>query len=137
MDIGKIRARLAEADVGVSACMCARWGALISAISPFAMTANNSVSGAISFIVLLSVGEALWSPRLYEYTVIVAPDFSEGTFMAFSHMPTFLATFISGPMSGALLQNFCPAKGSLHCETMWLIIGQRVGWLVVVVLAGC
>ena len=84
---------------------------------------------------LLSVGEALWSPRLYEYTVIVAPDYEEGTFMAFSHMPTFLATFISGPMSGALLQNFCPAKGPLHCETMWLIIGQRVGWLVAVVLA--
>lgn len=99
------------------------WGALISAVSPFTMTGNNSISGAISFIVLLSVGEALWSPRLYEYTVIVAPDYEEGTFMAFSHMPTFLATFISGPMSGALLQNFCPAKGPLHCEMMWLIIG--------------
>lgn len=99
------------------------WGALISAISPFAMVFNNSLAGGIMFVALLSLGEAMWSPRLYEYTVIVAPDQKEGTFMAFSHMPSFVANFISGPMSGILLQRFCPAQGKLHCEMMWLIIG--------------
>ena len=94
------------------------------------MSFNSSLFGDILFVVLLSIGEAMWSPRLYEYTVIVAPDYEEGTFMAFSHMPTFVATLISGPLSGVLLQNFCPARGPLNCRMMWLIIGWLVGWLV-------
>ena len=89
------------------------------------MVFNNSLAGGIMFVALLSLGEAMWSPRLYEYTVIVAPDQKEGTFMAFSHMPSFVANFISGPMSGILLQSFCPSQGKLRCEMMWLIIGKQ------------
>ncbi len=46
-------------------------GSLISGLSPFALAVSSSIPAAIIFVVLLSIGEALWSPRLYDYTVSI------------------------------------------------------------------
>lgn len=35
----------------------------------------------------------------------------------------FVAKLFVGGLSGVLLTQFCPASGSRHCGTMWLIIG--------------
>jgi len=75
------------------------------------------------FIVMYSVGEALWSPRLYEYAAAVAPKGQEASYMALSMLPMFFAKFVVGSLSGWLLTVFCPAEGPRHSGTMWLIIG--------------
>jgi MFS family permease len=75
------------------------------------------------FIVMLSVGEALWSPRLYEYAAAVAPKDQEASYMALSLLPMFLAKFLVGTLSGWLLATFCPAQGPRHSEVMWFLIG--------------
>jgi hypothetical protein len=75
------------------------------------------------FIVMLSVGEALWSPRLYEYAAAVAPKDQEASYMALSMLPMFLAKFLVGIVSGWLLATFCPAHGPRHSEIMWFLIG--------------
>jgi hypothetical protein len=59
--------------------MLAAFGAWISSVSLFILM-WQSISGAILFVVVLSVGEAIWSPRLYEYTTIIAPKGREGQF---------------------------------------------------------
>jgi hypothetical protein len=75
------------------------------------------------FIVLLSVGEALWSPRLYEYAAAIAPKGQEASYMALSMLPYFLAKFFVGGTSGWLLAKFCPAEGVRNPEIMWFAIG--------------
>ena len=75
------------------------------------------------FVVMLSVGEALWSPRLYEYAAAIAPKGQEASYMAMSLLPYFGAKFIVGSISGWLLMKFCPADGPRHSTTMWFIIG--------------
>jgi hypothetical protein len=75
------------------------------------------------FIVLLSIGEALWSPRLYEYAAAIAPKGQEASYMALSLLPYFLAKFVVGGSSGWLLAKFCPAEGPRHPEVMWFLIG--------------
>ena len=75
------------------------------------------------FIVVESMGEALWSPRLYEYAAAVAPKGQEASYMALSVLPMFLAKFVVGGFSGWLLTKFCPAEGPRHSGTMWFIIG--------------
>jgi MFS family permease len=75
------------------------------------------------FITLLSVGEALWSPRLYEYAAAIAPKGQEASYMALSMLPYFVAKFTVGWTSGWLLAAFCPATGPRHSEIMWAIIG--------------
>ena len=75
------------------------------------------------FIVLLSVGEAFYSPRLYEYTAAIAPKGQEASYMAMSSLPFFLAKLGVAPVSGVLLARFCPDTGLRHSGTLWLLIG--------------
>jgi hypothetical protein len=71
---------------------------------------------------LFSVGEAIWSPRLYEYTASIAPKGQEGSYMALSLLPYFVAKFFVGMLSGRLLAAYCPADGPRDSQTMWLLI---------------
>jgi len=75
------------------------------------------------FIVLYSLGEALWSPRLYEYAAAIAPKGQEASYMALSMLPMFVAKFFVGGLSGWLLAKFCPAEGLRQPEVMWFLIG--------------
>jgi MFS family permease len=75
------------------------------------------------FIVLLSVGEAFYSPRLYEYTAAIAPKGQEASYMAMSSLPFFLAKLGVAPVSGVLLAHFCPDTGVRNSGTLWLLIG--------------
>lgn len=74
------------------------------------------------FILLLSAGEALWSPRLYEYAAAIAPKGQEASYMSLSMLPYFGAKFLVGGSSGFLLEKYCPASGPRDSGTMWLII---------------
>ncbi len=75
------------------------------------------------FVVLLSVGEAFYSPRLYEYTAAIAPKGQEASYMAMSSLPFFLAKLGVAPVSGVLLAHFCPDTGLRNSGTLWMLIG--------------
>jgi len=75
------------------------------------------------FTIFLSLGEALWSPRLYEYSAAIAPRGQEASYMALSLLPFFGAKLLVGGISGPLLARFCPEVGERHSGMMWLIIG--------------
>ena len=85
-------------------------------------TVNPYYVMILLFVVFLSIGEAFYSPRLYEYTAAIAPKGQEASYMAMSALPFFLAKLAVGPRSGVLLAWFCPATGPRHSETLWLII---------------
>merc|ERR1719253_838817 len=58
-------------------------GAVISGFSPFILAfVVPSTLAVAAFVVVFSMGEALWSPKLYEYTVSVPQDGQEGLFVA-------------------------------------------------------
>jgi len=98
-------------------------GSYISAASVFILAISTSIPASILFVVVLSVGESMWSPRLYDYTMSVVKEGREGTHMALSSAPLFLAKLPVGFMSGYLLQEYCPKDGERHSKVMWLIIG--------------
>ena len=98
-------------------------GSYISAASVFFLSISTSIPACILFVVVLSIGEATWSPRLYDYTMSVCQEGREGTYMALSSAPLFLAKLPVGFMSGYLLQEFCPSEGERRSKLMWLIIG--------------
>lgn len=75
------------------------------------------------FIVVLSFGEALYSPRVYEYAAAIAPAGQEASYSALSYVPILLAKLLTGLVSGELLEKYCPEHGPRHPEIMWLIIG--------------
>ena len=44
-------------------------GSWITALSPFVVAASQTYAGACGFVILLSLGEMIWSPRWYDYTM--------------------------------------------------------------------
>ncbi len=100
------------------------FGAFISSLSPFVLCFGSAMPFQITMVVLLTVGEALWSPRLYEYNLSIAPRGREATYVALAALPYFLAKFLVGPTSGYLLTSFCPADGPRNAAVMWAIIGM-------------
>lgn len=75
------------------------------------------------FVILLSVGEAFYSPRVYEYAAAIAPPGQEASYAALSYVPFLLAKLLVGTVSGALLAKYCPEVGERQSGLMWLIVG--------------
>ena len=74
------------------------------------------------FVVLLSIGEAFYSPRVYEYAAAIAPKGQEASYGALSYVPFLLAKLLVGTFSGSLLAKYCPEHGPRHSGTMWLVV---------------
>lgn len=75
------------------------------------------------FMILLSIGEAFYSPRVYEYAASIAPPGQEASYSALSYIPFLLAKLLVGTVSGTLLAKYCPEEGVRHSGMMWLIVG--------------
>ncbi len=74
------------------------------------------------FVIVLSFGEAFYSPRVYEYAAAIAPKGQEASYGALSYVPFLLAKLLVGTFSGVLLAKYCPAVGERHSQTMWLFV---------------
>lgn len=61
---------------------------------------SSSVLTSILFVVTLSVGEAIYSPRVYEYTMLLAPKADEGLYTNLASIPMFVAKLFAGSISG-------------------------------------
>ncbi len=75
------------------------------------------------FIIVFSIGEAFYSPRVYEYAAAIAPKGQEASYSALSYIPLLLGKVLATTVSGVLLAKYCPEVGERHSGTMWLVIG--------------
>jgi MFS family permease len=75
------------------------------------------------FVILLSIGEAFYSPRVYEYAAAIAPKGQEASYGALSYVPFLVAKLLIGTFSGFLLARFCPETGPRHSQMLWLAVG--------------
>jgi dipeptide/tripeptide permease len=98
-------------------------GSFITAASPFVFALGSSTVIQVAAIVVLTVGEALWSPRSYEYNVSIAPKGREATYVSLAVLPYFLAKFFVAMTAGKLLTAYCPPTGERHSGILWVIIG--------------
>lgn len=78
----------------------------------------------LCFIAVFTVGEAFWSPRLMQFTTEIAPKGKEGTYLALSILPWFLAKTGAASISGVLLKDYIPEVGEHPDHAMiWVIVG--------------
>merc|ERR1740129_283223 len=66
------------------------YGCYVSAFSVFFLAFSTSITACVLFVVTLSIGEAMWSPRFYDYCMSVVQEGREGTYIALSSAPIFL-----------------------------------------------
>jgi MFS family permease len=100
-------------------------GGFITGISPFVLALSSTIPAAIVMIVVLSVGESIWSPRTYDYAMSIAPAGREATFAALASAPLFAAKIPVGLLSGFLLNRYMSEddESSRNPQLMWAIIG--------------
>jgi MFS family permease len=72
------------------------------------------------YLAVFSVGEAFYSPRVYEYAAAIAPRGQEASYGSLAYLPFLVGKILVGT-GGWLLAAFCPEHGPRHSETMWLI----------------
>lgn len=102
---------------------CILVGSFISAASVFALALGAHYWNIVLFVVLLSFGEATYSPRVYDYVLLLSPHGQEGLYATLSAAPMFVAKLFIGVLSGELLEMYCPAEPPRQCWKMWFIIG--------------
>jgi MFS family permease len=75
---------------------------------------------AALYLAVFSVGEAFYSPRVYEYAAAIAPPGQEASYGALAYLPFLVGKLLVGS-AGWLLAAFCPEHGPRHSGIMWLI----------------
>eukprot|EP00045_Choanoeca_perplexa_P003749 m.33220 g.33220 ORF g.33220 m.33220 type:complete len:450 (+) comp12209_c0_seq1:296-1645(+) len=97
-------------------------GSIVSSTSVLFMALSQTVLAAALFVFTLSLGEALWSPRFYDYTYEVAPAGSSGWYFAIANAPLFLPKLATGILSGRLLQEHCASYPCAQGQQMWWMV---------------
>ena len=77
------------------------------------------------YLVVFSIGEAFYSPRVYEYAAAIAPKGQEASYGALAYPPFLIGKLLVGT-SGWILAAFCPAEGPRRSNLMWLIFALRL-----------
>ena len=101
-------------------------GTLIMALPTFFLALGPNVYTLMAYLVLMTVGEALWQPRFLQWVAEIAPKGMTGIYMGIGQFPWFLTKIITALYSGWFLQQYCPADtpiAELHTEKMWFIYG--------------
>lgn len=99
------------------------WGTLIMAAPTFLLALGANWMTLGGYLIIMTIGEAMWQPRFLQYAAEIAPPGKTGAYMGVAQFPWFLTKFITGLYAGWFLTKYCPAKGQLNTEYMWLIFG--------------
>jgi MFS family permease len=75
---------------------------------------------AALYLIVFSIGEAFYSPRVYEYAAAIAPKGQEASYGSLAYLPFLVGKLLVGA-GGWLLAAFVPEHGPRHPATMWLI----------------
>ncbi|MBN2489391.1 MAG: MFS transporter [Planctomycetes bacterium] len=76
------------------------------------------------YILIMTIGEAMWQPRFLQYAAQIAPEGRTGQYMGVAQLPWFL-TKVLVPLfySGWMMNRYCPAEAPRNTEFMWLVFG--------------
>jgi MFS family permease len=110
------------------------FGSLLSALSPVFpwFWISSSYAPILASILLFTVGEALYSPRVNQLIVNASPLGKKGAYSGLIPIAQFAGTLFSGTYSGWLLDTYCPAVSDTefnytrdeHCSHVW-------GWIII------
>lgn len=96
-------------------------GTLVSALSTLLLVTAPSVPLLLAYVILFSLGEAMWSSRFLEYVADLAPPGRVGIYMGVANIPWFLAKMTTGLYAGWMIDHFVPATGAQNPQGLWLV----------------
>lgn len=98
-------------------------GTFFTAISPLPLFYDNTYLGVTLCIIIVSVGESIYAPRLIDYAVEVAPEGAEGIYLGIAAITNSLPLIITGLSSALLMGVYCKSESDKsECHKVW-------GWI--------
>lgn len=76
------------------------------------------------FVIVFTIGEAFWSPRLMQFAATVAPKGKEASYISLAVLPTFIGKLMAGPLSGWLVSTYTPLVPELQGKPGILATGE-------------
>jgi MFS family permease len=101
-------------------------GTLVMASPTFFLATGPSITAVFAYLIVMSVGEAMWQPRFLQWVAEIAPKNMTGIYMGIGQFPWFLTKIITSLYSGWFLTQYCPDKtlpSAMNTGTMWLFYG--------------
>lgn len=98
-------------------------GTAVMAAPTFLLAIGPHVGLLMTYIILMSVGEAMWQPRFLQLAAELAPEGKTGQYMGIAQFPWFLTKLLTSLYSGSMLAHYVPESGPQDTSTLWLLYG--------------
>jgi len=101
-------------------------GTTVMALPTFLLAVGPNPYLFLLYILLMTIGEAMWQPRFLQWIAEVAPKGMTGLYMGVGQFPWFLTKVITGFYSGWFLMHYCPIDtppSAMNTQFMWLVYG--------------
>jgi len=101
-------------------------GTFVMASPTFLLTLGPNLYTVFGYLIIMTIGEAMWQPRFLQWVAEIAPKNMTGIYMGIGQFPWFLTKIITAMYSGWFLMRYCPegvAPELMNTESMWLIYG--------------
>ena len=102
------------------------YGTFVMAIPTFLLTLGPNLYLFLTYVLIMTIGEAMWQPRFLQWIAEVAPKGMVGLYMGVGQFPWFLTKVITGFYSGWFIMQYIPrgvSPSEMSSETMWFIYG--------------
>ena len=101
-------------------------GTTVMAIPTFLLSVGPNLYLFLLYVLISTIGEAMWQPRFLQWIAEVAPKGMTGLYMGVGQFPWFLTKVITGFYSGWFLMQYCPINtlpSEMNTGFMWFIYG--------------
>jgi dipeptide/tripeptide permease len=101
-------------------------GTFVMSVPAFILAFGPSIGTLFGYLILMTIGEAMWSARFLQWVAEIAPPDMTGLYMGIGQFPWFLTKVVTSLYSGWFLMQYCPAgvpPEEMHTGTLWLVYG--------------
>ncbi len=84
-------------------------GTFVMAVPTFLLALGANIWTLAGYLIIMTLGEAMWQPRFLQYAAEIAPKGRTGAYMGVAQFPWFLTKMITSVYAGWFLLNYCPA----------------------------
>ena len=84
-------------------------GTFVMAIPTFLLALGPNVYLFLVYVLMTSVGEAMWQPRFLQWVAEIAPEGKTGAYMGIGQFPWFLTKMITSMYSGYMISGIAPS----------------------------
>ncbi len=100
------------------------YGTLVMALPTFLLAIGPSIWLFLTYVLLMTIGEAMWQPRFLQWIAEIAPEGKTGLYMGIGQLPWFVTKILTGVYAGYFVSMYIPQgadPSSMNSEFMWLM----------------